>query len=523
MAQGGVNDQGAPEGHSGKNPPVQPDLRQPLAESPEHEPQGSIARQAAHGVLWMTAQSWLARAGGLVTVAILSRLLAPEAFGVLAVATTLLTFTYVLSDLGLSTYVVQAPQISTRTLSTAFWVSLLGGIVLALAIFFGASPLAHLLRVPEATPVIESMVIVVVLITLTSVPIALLRRRMAFRTLALQASGAAILAQVAAVGAAFGGLGVWALVLQLVVGQLVSTVAAWITARWRPTLEFSGPEFRVMTGFGINVVGSGLVGVGRTWAETAVITAGLGVRDLGFWSIAQRLVTTATDLSGSAILPVSTTAFAKVNSSAERLHRAHAKATGVAQTVVTPLMVFIIVTAPVLVPFVFGSRWGTSATIAGPLAAAAALSFGTAVDRGMFDGAGHPGRWFVFSTGIAALSVVLTAGTVREGMLLVAYAYVVTASVETIGRWILVSRFLSVGVRSTARPFLNVMPSAAVGALVGVAAMTLLGGGNAVLVLAVTGLLVMSVYLAMTWLTNRTAWEQIIVLTPVRRRLGREP
>ena len=54
----------------------------PVAESSTE----SIGTQAARGVLWMTAQNWLARAGGLVTIAILTRLLAPEDFGLLAVA-----------------------------------------------------------------------------------------------------------------------------------------------------------------------------------------------------------------------------------------------------------------------------------------------------------------------------------------------------------------------------------------------------------------------------------------------------
>ena len=34
-----------------------------------------MSREAAKGVMWLTAQSWLARAGGLVTIVILTHLL----------------------------------------------------------------------------------------------------------------------------------------------------------------------------------------------------------------------------------------------------------------------------------------------------------------------------------------------------------------------------------------------------------------------------------------------------------------
>lgn len=470
--------------------------------------------------MWLSAQSWLARAGGLVTIAILTRLLAPEAFGLLAVASTLLTLTYVLSDVGLSTYVVQAVSLDKRTLSTAFWVSNLGGVLMGLAIMLGAAPLATLLRVPEAAPILRAMTIIMVLISLTSVPLALLRRRMAFRMLAVQWSVAALVAQVAAILAALGGLGVWALVLQLVVGQVIASISIWIAARWRPTFEFSPSEFVVMARFGIKVVGTGLINVGRGWAETGIIAAVLGIRELGYLAIAQRLVQTAIELSGSAILPVSTVAFAKVNSSKERLRAAHAKATAVSQTIVTPLMVFVAVSAPVLVPFLFGQEWTRSALLVQPLAISAALSFGTSLDRGMFEGVGRPGRWFAFTAVVYTVSVGLVSVTARHGVLVVAFAYVVISTIETLGRWTVASRFLESTVAHTARPFLMVVPAAVGSALAGAGSLWLLRSAPVLVSLVVAGVLVLGVHVALTRVITPATWMDMVALRPRRRHIG---
>lgn len=499
--------------------PDRPTPEQEEPGTPAAQVEGSsIGQAAAKGVMWLTAQSWLARAGGLVTIAILTRLLEPEAFGLLAVASTLLTLTYVLSDVGLSTYVVQAATVDNRTLSTAFWVSNLGGVLMGLAIMVGASPLASLLRVPEAVPILRAMTIIMVLISLTSVPLALLRRRMAFRLLAVQWSVAALVAQIAAILAAVGGLGVWALVLQLVVGQVIASTSIWIAARWRPTFEFSRQEFGVMARFGIKVVGTGMVNVGRGWAETGIIAAVLGVRELGYLSIAQRLVQTATELSGSAILPVSTVAFAKVNSSRARLRAAHAKATAVSQTIVTPLMVFLAVSAPMLVPFLFGQEWTISAMLVQPLAISAALSFGVSLDRGMFEGVGQPGRWFVFTAVAYSLSVALISVTARHGVLVVAFMYVAISTVETLGRWTVASRYLEATVVNTARPFLMVVPAAVASALVGAGSLWLLRDTPAVVSLALTGILVLAVHLGLTRLITPATWRNILELIPGRRR-----
>src|SRR6478736_3798763 len=81
---------------------------------------GALGRPAASGTLWLAAQRWVVRVTGLVTVAVLTRLVTPEQFGVVAAASAVIPFVLMLSELGLSVYIVQAPELSRRTLSTAF-------------------------------------------------------------------------------------------------------------------------------------------------------------------------------------------------------------------------------------------------------------------------------------------------------------------------------------------------------------------------------------------------------------------
>lgn len=474
----------------------------------------SVARQAAQGVIWMTAQKWVARAGGLITITILTHLLAPEDFGLIAIAWTIVTLTYVLSDMGLATYIIQADSVDRETLGTAFWVSMIVGITLGGLIYLAAPLLATALNIPVAIPILQSMAGLILIIAVTSVPLALLRRRMAFRVLALQEVIGALIAQVVAIVAAFGGLGVWALVLQLIVAQVVTSGFVWVAAKWLPTRDFSRSQFSTMIRFGVQVVGNGLVSVFRGWGETAIIVGGLGLRELGFFTIAQRLVQTASDLSGSAVFPISTVAFSKANSSLDRLRAAHAKATAVAQAVVTPLMVFIAVAAPVLVPFLFGQEWGLSAQVAQPLAVAAALSFGTNLDHGLHNGVGRPGRWLGFTIAIFGVSVVLMLIAVPHGAVTVAIAFVGTAALETVGRWFVVGRLLGQGPLRTGWPFLLVIPSGAASALAGLGTVWLLRDTPELVRLALTGLVVIAVHaLAIRLATPRT-WTDIMSVVP---------
>ncbi|MCB0910094.1 MAG: lipopolysaccharide biosynthesis protein [Propionibacteriaceae bacterium] len=471
----------------------------------------------------MTAQKWVSRAGGLITITILTRLLNPEDFGLVAIAWTIVTLTYVLSDMGLATYIIQADNVDRNNLSTAFWVSLIVGISLGGIIFALAPFLADALSTPAATPILQAMAGLILVIAASSVPLALLRRRMAFRRLAAQEVTGALIAQVVAIAAALGGLGVWALVLQLMVGQVITSSLMWVSARWRPTLNFSGNDFSTMIRFGMQVVGNGLVGVFRGWAETGIIVAGLGIRELGYFNIAQRLVQTASDLSGSALFPVSTVAFARSNSSLDRLRAAHAKATSVSQAVVTPLMIYIAVSASLLVPFLFGPEWTPSAQVAIPLAIAATLAFGVNVDHGLHNGVGRPGRWLGFALSIFGVSATLMLIAVPHGMLAVALAFTGTAIVEMIGRWFMVARLLDQTVWRTALPFLGVLPAATISAAAGVGVMALLSGTNTVVTLTVTGLVVLGVHAALIRVVTPHVWEDLLSLLPKWRGAGATP
>ena len=61
-------------------------LDEPGRLPPEEElsidgPAEPLGRSAAAGTLWLTGQKWVARLSGLVTIAILTRLISPEDFG----------------------------------------------------------------------------------------------------------------------------------------------------------------------------------------------------------------------------------------------------------------------------------------------------------------------------------------------------------------------------------------------------------------------------------------------------------
>jgi O-antigen/teichoic acid export membrane protein len=485
--------------------------------APQHVDE-SIGRRAAAGVLWMTVQKWAIRLSGLVTIAVLTRVLAPEDFGTVAAATTVLPFFYLLADIGFTAYLVQVAHTDRRMLSTSFWFSFLAGLVLA-AVLIGAAPIFGLVfRSADFVPVLQVLSLTVVLTAVSAVPTALLRRAMRFRALAVQGTTAAVCAQAVAITMTLTGFGVWALVGQVVASQLVMAVLVWGAARWVPAFTFSRREFLIMTRFGSNVLGVEFVALCRAWAEAAIVSATLGMAALGYLNIAQRLVQIVQDLTGAALVPVSTVAFARIRDSADRLRSAYVRALRLTYAALAPIMVVLAVAAPLIIPVVFGTGWEESARVAQILALAGLMVVGATLDHGLFYGLGKPGRWFAYAVVVDVSTVVATVIAARWGLEAVAVGFLIVAVAATVGRWFLVSGLLQAPPRLLAGPFGFLTISTLAGGGAGWAVLELTPDLPAILRIVLISLAVLGVHLTVVRFVAR---EVITDLAHYLPRFGR--
>src|SRR3972149_1468106 len=90
----------------------------------------SLREKAAKGIVWSVIQKWGRAAITIVTFVILSRLLTPEAFGLVALASVFTTFVDIFVEQGFSAAIVQRDNVERAHLDTAFWLSILTGSLL---------------------------------------------------------------------------------------------------------------------------------------------------------------------------------------------------------------------------------------------------------------------------------------------------------------------------------------------------------------------------------------------------------
>src|SRR5262249_45653332 len=144
---------------------------------------------------------------------------------------------------------IQRKEWDETAASTAFWMNILGSVILVVIIAGAASALVAMDGSATLADVMLAVSASLVLDALGDVHQAKLRREFGYRTLAVRTVLASVVGGVVGVVLALAGFGVWALVANRIVLSAVQTLVVLLTVSWRPRLVFSRTEGRALLGF----------------------------------------------------------------------------------------------------------------------------------------------------------------------------------------------------------------------------------------------------------------------------------
>ncbi|WP_442923433.1 oligosaccharide flippase family protein [Microbacterium sp. KUDC0406] len=252
-----------------------------------------------------------------------------------------------------------------------------------------------------------------------------------------------------------------------------------------------------------------LVALVRAAAEAAIISHGLGLTAYGYLTVAQRLVQAVQELTGSALAPVTTVAFAKWRADSERLTRSYVRALGVIYAMMTPTLLLLAVAAPLIVPIVFGPGWEQSFFPTQILALAGIAVMGASLDLGLFYGVGKPGVWLIYAVIVDAATVGTTLVMVPHGLPAVVLGFLGVAVGATMVRQFLVARLLGVRVRETLRPIPMLLTSVIVVGAAGLGTMALLEPFTPLLCIVFVGIVMIGMQVLVLRVTARSVLNDI--------------
>ncbi|MDI7258438.1 MAG: MOP flippase family protein [Thermodesulfobacteriota bacterium] len=316
----------------------------------------SLKLQAAKGIIWSSVSRGANLLVQVSTTVILARLLLPEDFGVVAVALMFITLASILNDMGLSAAIIQRQNITEEHLSTMFYVNIATGFFLTITMIVAASLVANFFQKEILRPILTVLSVNFIINSLGMIQRSLLEKQLEFFKIAVVDTISLFLSAVIGIGLAVIGQGVWSLVWQFLSYIVGSTVLLWTLGVWRPQLIFKIEKLKELFGFGLNLVGSNLVSYGRS-LDTFLIGKFLGPAQLGYYSMAQRMVNFPLENVSSVVTRVLFPAFSKIQGDKELSRASYLKTVEYISFFTFPMMAGLFVIAPEMVRVVFGMKW----------------------------------------------------------------------------------------------------------------------------------------------------------------------
>lgn len=243
-----------------------------------------------------------------LTNAVLARLLVPEAFGVVATLTMVITFAEIFTDAGFQKYLVQREFRNDEELNLhtniAFWTNIAFSLLTWGLIVLFVKPIAALVGSQGHELAIIVISADIPLVALSSIQMARFRRIFDFKKLFFMRIGVSMVPLVITVPAALILRSYWALVIGVLAKDLLGAVILTLNSPWKPSFQFEFSKLKHMLSYSVWIIIENISIWFSSNAGTFIIGSILGAYFLGLYKTGVNTITGYFNVISGAALPV---------------------------------------------------------------------------------------------------------------------------------------------------------------------------------------------------------------------------
>jgi PST family polysaccharide transporter len=296
----------------------------------------------------------------IATVVVLTRLLPPSAFGLIAMVAALGAVLDTIKELGLSAATIRKPDLTHAQVTSLFWINAAVGLGGALFLVLTAPLIADFYHQPQLVWVTRTLALAFLANGLSVQHWSLLRRQMRFGAVVTVDIGGEVTGFVLAITLAVSGFGYWALVAQRVGGPVFALVSCWAFCRWRPGWPQLASGVRELVAFGASVTGVNIATALARNVDQILIGWMWGPSLLGLYDRASRVMIAPINNFGPPLYAVGMPAFSRIADQRERYANAFTGLLEKLSMATMPAAAIVALCAPWVERLLFGPRWAAA-------------------------------------------------------------------------------------------------------------------------------------------------------------------
>jgi len=351
----------------------------------------SLKARVFRGGVWLGLGSILEQASRFGRNMILTRILAPEAFGTMAIVMSATAALASFLDVGAREALIQSPKGSDEThVGATWWLCFGRSLSLYLCLFILAPVCSWFYGNPELTALLRVAGTGLLLEGVMSTRYFAASKEMKFRKVAAINHGGGIAGVATTIILSFILRDVWALVIGYVAENAARCILSYLICPFVPPLRWDKTAIRELLSFSRGVFGLAILNLIFIRTDIFVIAKMYPPAVLGVYAIAVFLVQTPTTfivgLLGGTMMP----AFTHVQDDAARMNRILLKVTATIFLLGMPALVFLFFCGRSLLTVVYGARYGGAAWPLIVASCASLLNIANAQITTMFYAKGTP-------------------------------------------------------------------------------------------------------------------------------------
>jgi O-antigen/teichoic acid export membrane protein len=322
----------------------------------------SLNQKIAVGTLWNFLELFLSKSATTLFTIFLATLLAPKDFGLIAIIAVVFELSGVLVNAGFTQALIRSRTVSDKELSTAFWGNLGIAAVIYLVVFLFSGQIASFFGESILELMVKVLGIGILVNSFRIVQTAILSRQMDFRSQMVAATVGTIISGLVAIVMAYNGFGVWSLVAQMLISQVVATGILWFSTRWIPLWTFDTVAFRYLFDFGKFLVIANVLNVAFKNSYALVIAKLFSPELTGLYYFATKLSNLAAQQLTGALQKSSFPALATLQDDDDQLRKKYRQIIQLTMFVVAPVMLMLMALAEPVFELLFDDRWKGAVT-----------------------------------------------------------------------------------------------------------------------------------------------------------------
>lgn len=293
----------------------------------------------------------------LVIGAILSRLLTPEEFGIVALVFVFVTFFSLLGNFGLGPAIIQRKDLSSSDIRSIFSFSLIVAIVLSLAFFLSAGWISNFYDEPVLIPIVRILSLSILFNVLRIVPGSLIAKNLEFKKIGVINVSVQLISGIVAIVLAYHDFSYYALVYKSVLDGIILFIIFFVLSPVKPVFPIQRLAINKIASFSAYQFGFNFINYFSRNLDNILIGKYLGNSALGYYNKSYGLMMLPVGNLTNVITPVLHPVLSNHQHDKPFIYKTYLKVIKILALIGFPLSIFLYFAAPQLIIVVYGTQW----------------------------------------------------------------------------------------------------------------------------------------------------------------------